>query len=345
MSHLTPYVAVLAAGLVIGCTVGGVGGDAGSNPDGSSTVDSASAVDGVAVVDAAPAFTCVQAAAESPELDAVLTFDPAEPHPGDTLNVLVRATNGTGRSEAPAMTLDVVAGAGLASYQPQAIEGGAAIYYYAIPDLPAGEVCVLGTIGGVAEISAKVMVTQRPPITATGAAFKVISNHQWSCAEQPECGNYIEIRVVDEEGVGIADAVVNVAQADTTVPPIYNDTEPTSIPTSVTTDGSGVFTSQNWWPTNENGLQILKFSVAGAPSDIATEITTGWWEDDLLGCNYCSTHCVNVWGHWSYTLVFQRTAGATMLCEVENDHGGMTTCGEPRHIHHHPDHRACWPIE
>ena len=98
----------------------------------------------------------------------------------------------------------------------------------------------------------------------------------------------------------------------------------------------------DYWPISDNGLLVFNVSVDGVASDVATEITTGWWEDDLMGCNYCSTATVNVWGHWSHTVEFRRDPTATEACVVESDHAGMAACGEPRHIHHHPDVRACW---
>ncbi len=339
---------LLLALVTAGClgSLGGQGSDAGAGDDAAGGDDGTAGEDGsTPPADAPPAFTCAPPQASSTHIAGVVGFDPADPHPGDTLTVLVRSTNGTGRADAPAMQLTAQTATGTSTRDPQTVEGGDALYYYEIPDLPLGDVCVVGKIDGADEVAAKITVTPRPAVSNPDVVYKVTVNHQWSCAEQPSCGNYIEIRVVDENDVGIPGATVTIGQAGTTVPPIYNDTDPTSIPSSVVMDDNGHFEGQNYWPINENGLQVFKLSVAGAASDVATEITTGWWEDDLHGCNYCNTYCVNVWGHWSYSVTFKRTPGATEVCEVENDHGGMTACGAPRHIHHDPAHRACWPVQ
>lgn len=115
------------------------------------------------------------------------------------------------------------------------------------------------------------------------------------------------------------------------------------VPDQIVTGPDGHAMLYDYWPISDNGLLVLEVSVAGLASDIATEITTGWWETSPSECHYCDTPTVNVWGHWSYTLEFQRDPSATEICRVENDHVGMAACAEePRHIHHHPDVRACW---
>ncbi len=226
---------------------------------------------------------------------------------------------------------------------PGTVEGGAAVWYFALSQVELGELCLAGEVGGNTEWAEKVDVTARDTVPdTTGGIYKVVQNHQWTCGEQPQCGNYVSISVLDAAGQGVSGATVKIGQPATTVPPIYNDTDPSSIPATVTMDSSGSFVGQNYWPKNENGLQVFQLSVDGHASDVATEITTGWWEDDLQGCNYCGTYCVNVWGHWSYSVVFQLDPDATDVCEVENDHQGMASCGAARHIHHDPDHQACY---
>ncbi|MBN1770919.1 MAG: hypothetical protein JXB32_06660, partial [Deltaproteobacteria bacterium] len=85
--------------------------------------------------------------------------------------------------------------------------------------------------------------------------------------------------------------------------------------------------------------------VADAPGDTAIEIYTGIWEDQDDGaggrCNYCSTYAENVWGHWSYTITFQRTPGATELCEVPTDHAGQAACSP---LLHWEEPGACTPL-
>lgn len=292
-----------------------------------------------------PPFQCTPEAASSPVLAADVWFDPAQPHPGDTVNVIVRAGNGLASADAPPMQLQAQHGGGTTMLDPTMRAGGAALYYYAIADVPLGDVCVLGLIDGAPEVSASVTVTPRPPARA-GDVFKVIENHQWTCDEQPDFGNELHLWVRDEDGVGIPGATIRVAPADSTdVATIYNG-DSSTIPTTLVTDGDGYVKEYDYWPISDHGLLVLELSVDGAASDIATEITTGWWETDDDGCRYCDAASPkNVWGHWSHSVVFQRDPSATELCRVPVDHAGQAACGPPGHVLHDPDHVACWSIE
>jgi hypothetical protein len=324
----------------------GSGSQSGSGEgDGSTSGEGSGSGDGEAegTGEPLPPFSCDAPAAESPVLDGLVLLDPADPHPGDTLTVIVRATNGLSRGDAPPMALEVTGRDGVQSFQPQAIEGGQVLYYFAIPDVPEGDVCLRGIIDGATEITGKVTVTPRPPgPVVAGGIYKVVSNHQWTCDEQPGWGNELHVWVRDENGQGMPDVAVSLRPADTTdLGTIYNG-EGEPLPERLVTGADGHAMTYVYWPISDNGLLVFEVAIDGLASDIATEITTGWWEDDLMGCNYCNTPTINVWGHWSYTVEFQRDPGATEICVVENDHAGMGACGEPRHIHHHPDVRACW---
>ena len=290
-----------------------------------------------------PAFECDPVVADSPVLAGEIVFDPAAPSPGDTLTVIVRSTNGTGRSEAPPMALEVTSADGVAEHASQSVEGGDAVYYYAVPDVPRGDLCLTGLVDGQPEVATKITVNPRPPDPPMeGGIYKITANHQWRCDEQPGNGNELHVWVRDAAGVGIANKTVSVMLADSTDEgSIYNG-EAETVLTEIVTGDDGHGQAYNYWPVSDTGLLVFKMAVAGAASDIATEITTGWWEDDLMGCNYCNIPTVNVWGHWSYTVEFQLDPTATEICVVENDHAGMNACGEPRHVHHHPDVRACW---
>jgi hypothetical protein len=169
-----------------------------------------------------------------------------------------------------------------------------------------------------------------------------VQNHQWACGEQPTFGNEIHVQVLDENGNGVADVPIDVSYADSTDPgSIYNGDQP--IPDTVNTDGSGSVVGYDYWPISDSGLLVLRLAVAGEPSDMATELTTGWWETNDDGCNYCSTYGINVWGHWSHTVTFQRDLGSSEICVVPTDHAGQTNCAIPGHVHHHPTYQACWP--
>lgn len=290
-----------------------------------------------------PPFACDAVLGDSPVLDGLVLFDPAQPHPGDTLNVIVRATNGLGRADAPPLSLEVTRREGVETLVPQATEGGQVLYYFSIPDVSEGDVCVRGLIDGATERGSKITVTPRPPgPPVDGGVFKVVANHMWTCAEQPSFGNELHVWVRDENGQGLSGVPVALRPVDSTDPgSIYNgDGEP--LPAQIVTGADGHAMAFNYWPISDNGLLVFNVAVDGVASDVATEITTGWWEDDGMGCNYCNTPTVNVWGHWSYTVEFQRDPSATEACVVANDHAGMAACGEPRHIHHHPDVQACW---
>ena len=296
-----------------------------------------------AASDAGPPFHCDQALATGARLGGDLRFDPADPHPGDTLTVTVLATDGTGRTDAPAMTLRSTGADGTAERAPSTIEGGAAISYFAVPDLKLGDLCLEAMIGGEVEASARVAVTPRPPgPSRADGIFRVMSNHQWTCAEQPEWGNFIDVEVHDADGSPMAGVVVRFDKPATTVDPIRAaDTNP--VPDSVVTRADGKARVPNYWPINANGLMVFNLSLDGRASDVATEITSGWWGDNLAGCNYCPLGTNrNVWGHWSYTVVFQRDPAATEECVVPSDHASMVACGPPRHIHHDSTHPACW---
>jgi len=302
--------AALLIGVAGGCDDGeaapdGSGGSGGSSATGGTTSDgghstsSGTGGSGTGGDAGQPPFECEPAAVSSPQLAGLMLFDPAAPHPGDTLTVIVRTTNGTPPNQAPSLQLQAEGAAGVTVEEVAMTAGGGDTYYYfAVPNVQLGDVCLLGLIAGVTpEISGRVTVTPRPPgPPVTGGVYKVIQNHQWTCAEQPEWGNEIHVYVQDEQGNGVPNAVIDINYADSTDPgSIYNDGS--NIPDTVTTDGGGYFLGYNSWPISDNGLLVFQLSVAGEPSDIATEITTGWWETNDDGCNYCNEFAKNVWGH------------------------------------------------
>jgi hypothetical protein len=293
---------------------------------------------------APPPFACEAPAASSDILAGLVLFDPAQPHPGDTLTVVVRATNGLGHGDAPPMQLSAETADGTDVHDPTMRAGGEALYYYALPDVPLGDVCITGLIDGAPEVAAKVTVTPRPPSPPVdGGIFKVTSNHQWTCEAQPGFGNELHVWVREADGTPIEGIDVAITLPDSTdLDSIYN-ADARGLPTTMTTGADGHAMVFNSWPISDNGILPLQVAVAGVASDLATELTTGWWEATDDGCNYCNLATINVWGHWSYTVEFVREPAATEICVVENDHAGMAACGPPGHIHHHPSVRACWP--
>jgi len=318
--------------------------DAAADDDDNSADDDDTGDDGTGDDDTSPPFTCDPVLTSSPHLAGEMYFDPAEPHPGDTLTVIVQSTNGTSPQNAPSMSLQAEGAGGVTTEQASYVAGGGeTLYYYDIEDVRLGDICVLGLIdGSQQEISGKITVTERPAgAPLTHGVFKVVENHQWTCGEQPTWGNEVLVRVLDENGQGMGGVEIDVHYADSTdYDTIHNGGG--DIPDTVFTGGDGTFHGYNYWPISDHGFLVFQLSVRNEPSDIATELTTGWWEDNGLGCNYCNTYAVNTWGHWSYTVTFQRDTAATEICVVDNDHAGQSSCGAPGHLHHDPAHRACW---
>ncbi len=297
---------------------------------------------------AAP-FSCA-AEQTSPTLAAELLFDPAQPHPGDTLTVLVKTNNNTNQTSAPPLTLEAHSANGNSTqdctFKSGANGGKDTIYYCAVANVGLGDVCVLAKANGNNEVSGKVVVTQRPsgpPLT--DGVYRVTKNHQYTCAEQVPWGNELHITVLDAGGGGVANAQVTVHLPDTTDKSNIKNAAEHPVPTSVTTDASGHYDDFFWWPSNTNGLTVLDLWVEGKPSDIATEITSGWWDTDANGCKYCpGSDPINVYGHWSHSIEFRLDPSVTEACVVPTDHAGQSACGAPPHIYHDPNHQACWPV-
>lgn len=354
---------LLALAVPFGCTPAGVGGtrtdggddrDAGGRPraDGGAAPSDGGGEDDVDAEPDSPPFTCEVTDPGSPRLGAVVRTDPADPHPGDTLVVVVHSYAVDAR-DAPQMTLHVRAADGERDVSPTTIAGGKAVYYFAVSALALGDVCLEGIVDGAADVAARVPVTPRPaPPAGAQGIYKVVANHQWSCDEEVENGVALRAVVRGADGNPVPGAVVRLDWPATVERPIYNDRPPpeqTLIPPSMVTNDEGVaelmteLGDGNRFPKNEHGYMVFNLSVDGAVSDVATEITTGWWEADAAGCRYCDG-TRNVWGHWSHTVEFQLDPAATEACVVPSDHQGMTRCSVI-HIHHDPDRQACWAID
>ncbi len=301
----------------------------------------------VASESAAPPFHCDAADASSPVLAGSYLFDAKDPHPGDTLTVLVKSANYK-QSNAPVMTLDATTAKGTTTSDVTIMSGGAGvIYYYAVPDLPLGDVCLLTRINGAPELAGKITVTPRPsPAPSPQGVYRVTTNHQFTCQEQVPWGNEFHVAVLDAKGNGVPGAVVQVRLPDTTDTSSIKNASTNPVPTSLTMDGSGHYDDYFWWPSNANGFTIFDLSVQGSASDVATEITSGWWETDDTGCRYCDpSQPINVYGHWSHRIVFQLDPAATQACVVPSDHAGMSACPSHGHAYHAPSHEACWPTK
>ncbi len=347
-----------SSGTVVGTDDGGseAAVDAAGNPNDAASpmdahegLDTGAAADRVAVPDTgAPAFSCAPTPATSPVLAGQLLLDPADPHPGDTLTVLIKSTNGYTQATAPAMTLEATTAAGT-QMQTTMITSGVldakgVVYYYEVPDVPLGDVCLLSRIMGNPEVSGKITVTPRPaPPPSPQGVYHVTMNHQFTCQEEPTWGNEFHVAVLDANGAGIPGAIVDVHLPATTDTSNIKNSGQHPVPTTLTMDGTGHYDDYFWWPSNTNGFTVFELSVEGAASDVATEITTGWWDSNAAGCSYCSTPAVNVYGHWSHRIVFQLDPSATQACVVPSDHAGQSNCGAPGHLYHDPSFQSCWP--
>lgn len=167
-------------------------------------------------------------------------------------------------------------------------------------------------------------VYQRAPLLVTGEAppvapFTVVENHQWTCEEEYTWAINVDTIVLDEVGVPIPGVRILVEHEP------CETAEDHPPPSELITDDDGFARWENY-----NPRCFFHQRIAESPSDTAIEIYSGIWEDQE-GCNYCSTFAVNVWGHWSYTITFQRTPGAGEICEVPTDHAGQSRCAPTLH--------------
>ncbi|MDP7113819.1 MAG: hypothetical protein QGH45_17755, partial [Myxococcota bacterium] len=84
-------------------------------------------------------YTCEPAAVTSPVLNGEMYFDPADPHPGDTLTVIVKAP-GQSPDTYPSMAMKADGSWGEVLEPTTIVAGGGdTFYYYAIPDVQLGE--------------------------------------------------------------------------------------------------------------------------------------------------------------------------------------------------------------
>jgi hypothetical protein len=199
--------------------------------------------------------------------------------------------------------------------------------------LAAGDFCVVFSADPAATVyqRAPLHVAPAPP---PSPAFQVATNHQWTCDEEYTWAINVDTTVLDETGAPLPDVRVLVEHdaCETAV-----DNPP---PSEVVTGADGTVRWENY-----NPRCFFRERIADAPSDTAVEIYTGIWEDQDDGaggrCNYCSTYAENVWGHWSYSIVFRRNPAAAELCEVATDHAGQARCSPTLHW---LEPAACTPL-
>ncbi|MGZ3424151.1 MAG: hypothetical protein ACXVEF_22250 [Polyangiales bacterium] len=340
---------------MIGCVSGAID-DGPESPDSTSIgQQSDAAIDGSvdaaedAPIDAPPPFTCDPAGATSPVLGATMLLDPATAYVGDTLTVLVKSVDRFTQTSAPKQQLEATSARGVTTHETMITAGvlGAKglVYHYEVPDLPAGDVCLLTKIDGKPELAGKITVLPRPSPTGGKGVYKVTKNHQFTCEEQVPWGNELHVAVLDENGKGVPGAIVEVKLPATTDTKNIKNATDHPVPTKLTMNDSGSWDDYFWWPSNTNGFLVIELAVQGSPSDVATEITSGWWDSDATGCRYCDpANPINVYGHWSHRIVFQLDTKVTDACIVPSDHAGQSKCGAPGHLYHDPSHTTCYRV-
>ena len=327
--------------------------DAGADTD-------AAAADAAPQPDAPPVFVCDLPAA-TPTLAPAHWLHPSAPRAGQTLTVIFQSTNTKG-NDAPLLVGEVTNQDGTRALPDPTIAGGdQAIYYFAVGDLTSGENCVVLRRDGNVELALKAMAADAGSGVARGSGpWRVTANHQWRCDEQPTFGNLLFVEVKDETGAPVNGASVSLDVTDDTAYPMGPDNAPSweasHQPKTLTTGADG--RAELWVDWGDPmGLRegilspvdarpafvVYLLSIEGGASDTATEITTGQWEANREGCNYCGLYGINVYGHWSHTVTFQRDPAAAEVCDVPVDHAGQQACAFT-HFYHDPDRPSCLPV-
>lgn len=338
-----------------GVAAGSGGTDSGAGGAGGTETGGQAGVAGSSGSGGALPFDCDLPEA-APSLEPETWQHPLGPKAGEAVTLVVWSNN-TEPGDAPSLVGEITNRDGTRQVTEYTMVGGGnATYYVTFAGLALGENCIVLRNGGTVEVARKIDASDPLPGDPRGSGvWKVTTNHQWRCDEQPTNGNLLHVRVLDEGGQPVAGATVGIRWTDDTVYPVKPDEAAMSWaehahPKSLTTGadgraelftpwGEGVRTPIDGRPK----LLVFNLFVEGGASDTATEITTGLWETDASGCNYCSTHAVNVYGHWSHTVEFRRDPLATEVCEVPIDHAGQQSCSHT-HFFHDPQRPSCRPV-
>jgi hypothetical protein len=168
---------------------------------------------------------------------------------------------------------------------------------------------------------------------AASSTFKVTRNHQLTCAEQPDWGNIITVKVFDENGNPLPNT-----QVEYWPDCPYHSRDPNKTPPPagvLTTDAGGQATFNNLWPgclpcleetapctAGDHRINFF-FKVKGARSDTAVEISSGIYGNECSSPFCPGRSTVNVWGHWGYEIIFRRTPGDLVEEEIPTDHAGQ----------------------
>jgi hypothetical protein len=303
--------------------------------------------------DVAP-FTC-EIPAASPTLDPVNWQHPLAPRAGQTFTLALQSQNTKGRN-APDLTAEITDRNGTRSIGQSMVIGDArALYYFSFGALARGENCIAIKNGDNVEAAYKIVAEESPAEERGDGVWKIRVNHQWTCQEQPEWGNLLTVKTFDESGAPVGGVPIQLSWTDDTVYPVAPDDTAMSFaehgqPKMMTTNEAGVAELLTPWGTgirspvdSKPGYVVFNVAVASGVSDVATEISTGIWENDPNGCDFCAADLRNTYGHWSYTVEFQRSSTAEEVCEVGIDHAGQQGC-MVQHFYHEPDRPSCWRV-
>ncbi len=275
---------------------------------------------------------------------------------GQTVTLVVQSQN-TNKADAPPLTATLVNSQGARTIDPVLPSGGAKpVWQLSLAGLALGDNCVEVRNGANVEYAVKIVgASPSPGVPRGDGVWKITRHHQWTCEEQPTYGNLLQVYVKDEFDSPVPGATVNLRWTDDASFPVPPDAaaqtwEAHGQPKTLTTDANGFAELFTPWGQGirspidaKPSYVVFLVSVAGGASDVATEITTGWWETDEFGCKYCEQEAVNVYGHWSHTIEFKRDPAALQVCEVGTDHAGQAGCSAP-HLFHDPLNASCVPV-
>lgn len=206
-------------------------------------------------------------------------------------------------------------------------------------------------------LAAQPVALGAPADLPAGVAYKLVEHHQDTC-EENGFGVAVRVRVIDAAGAPLEGVPVAVRwDSEPTIGKNRWWTEDHQPPTMLVTGGDGWASFENKWPIWERyegdelidkDYQIFEISVADGASDTAGEVTTGYWEDverdDGSRCSFCPPGSgQNVWGHWSYRIVFQRREDAAEVCRLNHDHAGQAACS-PDEVYVTAREPSCQPL-
>ena len=179
-------------------------------------------------VDKSPPFAC-----KLPTLSATLKpkvwQHPKTPHAAQTVVLSLQSRISPKPSTPHALTTTLLNSAGKRTIKTYDVAGGKYwIYHIPVAALRAGDNCVVVRRGSSVELARKITAASPAKLARGNGVWKVKSNHQWGCGEQPTYGNLLKVRVLDQAGKPVKGARVNIRWTDDTVYPVKPDSSASS---------------------------------------------------------------------------------------------------------------------